>query len=317
VYGNGELNMRFQKEFNHLWTNSRDFLHTQTFEYFESDTIEEADIPADATIDAVFTSANFRTYVSSSNGPTFSVIRGENEIADRIVEHIEAAQSSIHIASGHLRSRPVTEALIAKYEANPSLDVKVYLDGQEYVSSYTNRLELQKREACLEAAGTSIAKQQDCLDKGFHYAYPVYEAGIDLRFKYYSYRWHYSYAPQMHHKYIIIDGKTVISGSYNLSDNAEHNTMENMVIYEEAGFPEVVAAYNENFASIWNTGDGLLDDLMGEIEGSSRVPIVFDAMSLTYSQVNTLKRAISSACPEVNSNDYRRNPERHFVCYRD
>lgn len=41
------------------------------------------------------------------------------------------ADESIWVGSGHLRSRPVAEALIAKRAADPMIDIRVYLDGQE------------------------------------------------------------------------------------------------------------------------------------------------------------------------------------------
>lgn len=316
TFGNAELNMRFQKEFNHMWKHSRDFSHTETFEFVESDAIDESMIPDDPSVDAVFTSANFKTFFSSRFGETFSVIRGRNEVADKIVEHINAAEKSIWIASGHLRSRPISEALLAKHAADPDLDIKVYLDGQEYVSEFAHREEVATTEECLVEAGDSETKQQDCLDKDYHYSFDVDRAGIDLRFKYYAYRWHYSYAEQMHHKYMIIDGERVLSGSYNYSDNAEHNTLENMVIYEEAGFPGIVSRFEENFMSIWNTGDGLYDALMTQIETDTQVPLVFTPMAITWDQVNDLKRAISSNCPEANSTEFRQTPERHQVCFK-
>ncbi len=317
VSGNGELNLNFQREFNHLWGNSRDFTHDQTFTFFESDSIEESMINDDPNAEAVFTSANFKTSVSARFGNTFSVIAGKNTMSDRIVELIEGAETSIRIASGHLRSRQVSEALLAKVAANPSLDVKVYLDAQEYVSEFTHDKQLEARETCLAAAGTSVSKNQKCLDKGFHYAFDIKEAGIPTRFKSYSYRWHYSYAVQMHHKYLIIDNDTVMSGSYNLSDNAEHNTMENMVIYKRAGFPNIVDAFTENFESIWNTGEGLLPGLIDEIKTARVVPIVYPSMALTWDEVRNLKRTISSECPMVNSSDFRQSPERHFTCPRN
>lgn len=317
VSGNGELNLSFQREFNHLWGNSRDFTDTQTFTFFESDSIEDSMISDDPNTEAVFTSANFKTSVSSRYGNTFSVIAGKNTMSDRIVELIEGAQTSIRIASGHLRSRQVSEALLAKVSANPGLDVKVYLDAQEYVSEFTHNKELDRRETCLTAAGSSVSKQQKCLDKGFHYAFDIKEAGIPVKFKSYSYRWHYSYAVQMHHKYLIIDNDTVMSGSYNLSDNAEHNTMENMVIYKRAGFPNIVDDFVANFDSIWTTGEGLLPDLLDEIKTANLVPIVYPSMALTWDEVRNLKRTISSECPRVNSAEFRRTPERHFVCPRN
>ena len=81
----------------------------------------------------------------------------------------------------------------------------------------------------------------------------LYEVITAVRYKYYAYRWHYSYAIQMHHKYMIVDGKRLFTGSYNYSDNAEHNTMENVVIYDAAAFPALVAAFVANFEALWQT----------------------------------------------------------------
>ena len=316
TFGSEELNLRFQREFNHMWRHSRDFDNGASLPFYETDTIDEAMIVDDPSVDAVFTSANFKTYVSSRYGETFSVIRGRNEVADTVVEHIERATTSIWIASGHLRSRPISEALLRAHEANPDLDIRVYLDGQEYVSEYTNELEKRGTQECLVEAGDSESRWQDCLDKDYHYSFDVDRAGIDLRFKYYAYRWHYTYAEQMHHKYMIIDGARVLSGSYNYSDNAEHNTLENMVVYEDAGFPGIVRQFEENFLRMWDTGRDLYDGLVNEIASSDRIDLVFEPMALTWSQVRELKQTISASCPEANSYEFRREPERHQVCYR-
>jgi phosphatidylserine/phosphatidylglycerophosphate/cardiolipin synthase-like enzyme len=318
TFGNAELNMRFQKEFNHVWAHSRDYDNGAGHEFFETDTIDESMIPEDPTVDAVFTSDNFRTYYSSRYGETFSVERGRNTVADEIVEYIDAAEESIWIASGHLRSRPISEALLRKAENNPGVDIKVYLDGQEYVSEWAHNEEVSDQEDCLEEAGDSEAQRQDCLDKSYHYSFDIDRAGnIDLRFKYYAYRWHYTYAEQMHHKYMIVDGETVLSGSYNYSDNAEHNTIENMVVYHEEGFPGIVQKYQDNFLKIWDTGEGKYDDLMDRIESGESFPLVFDSMALTWDEVNDLKSAIYYNCEDVNSQDFRRHPERHTMCYKD
>ncbi len=316
----GELVLRFQMEFNHLWANSRDLVWDASLEWTQSIDIHEGMIVDDAWMDAVFTSANFRTYESSTYGPTFSVIRGENEISDTLVTLIEQAETSIHVASGHLRSRPVAEALLAKWAANPQMDIRIYLDNQEYISEwYNNQQEIDLLQ-CLEDAEGSEARTQDCIDKGFYFSHPIYEADIPLRFKYYCYRWHYTYAEQMHHKYLIFDGKTLATGSYNLSDNAEHNTMENMVIYHADRFPNLVADFETNFESIWVTGeaDGLYTDLIDEIENgtSSSFPIIFPSMALTYDEVTALKDAIYENCPDINSDDFRQNPGDHRYCDR-
>lgn len=51
----------------------------------------------------------------------------------------------------------------------------------------------------------------------------------------------------MHNKVIVIDGRTVITGSFNFTHNAEHFNAENMVVIRSAG---VAKKYLENFAVI-------------------------------------------------------------------
>jgi phosphatidylserine/phosphatidylglycerophosphate/cardiolipin synthase-like enzyme len=48
----------------------------------------------------------------------------------------------------------------------------------------------------------------------------------------------------MHHKAIVIDGVTVVTGSYNFSDNAEENNDENTLIIHD---PDLAARFTEEF----------------------------------------------------------------------
>lgn len=316
--GNSELNLRYQREFNYLWDNGREFVWNEDLAPIGHLDITEDLIVDDPDVDAIFTSTNFEAYENARYGPTFRSISGLNTVADRWVALIEGAQRSIRIASGHLRSRPIAEALIRAQQANPALDIRVYLDGQEYISEYTHDLQVQELDACLADASTET-QTQGCLDRGFLFGYQIHAAGIDTRFKYYAYRWNYSYAPQMHHKYMIVDDEILITGSYNLSDNAEHNTMENDTILRGDAYREVIDAYIDNFDAIWLTGeeDGLFASLMDDVQnGTGDFPIVFDAMALDHDRVTALKRAIRDACPEVDSDAYRRNAAAHRYCDR-
>lgn len=313
-----ELALELQREFDLIWETSRDFVLDQPFQQVTTLPIADWMLLDDPRVEARFTSANFDTFVSSL-GPGFSTVSGRNAVSDRLVELIQSAKSSIVVASGHLRSRPVAEAILARHAENPDLDIRIYLDGQEYISQYTHILQEKDLAACLEKAGTSVSKQQACTDKGFYFSYPMVAAGIDLRFKHYAYRWHYSYAEQMHHKYLLIDGETLASGSYNLSDNAEHQTLENMVIYSGGAYAPLVAAFSENFEGMWQTGEaeGRYAELLDEIQnGSGPVPIVYPSMALGWEQVTTLKQAIRDACTDVDSEDFRVHPEKHFTCSR-
>jgi len=51
-----------------------------------------------------------------------------------------------------------------------------------------------------------------------------------------------------HHKFAILDGTTVITGSFNWSENAQKVNWENLVVI---GCPTLAACYAEQFDSIW------------------------------------------------------------------
>lgn len=317
--GNAEANLAFQREFNRLWENSRDFAGPASAQRLDSRPIAEGDIPDHADFEATFTSDNFDASSSTRHGATFSTVRGRNTVSNALVELIGRARRSIRIATGHFASRPVAEALVEAKRRDPNLDIQVYIDGQEYLSASAEREQVRRRDTCLAEAGESEAKQELCEAKDFIYGYTLHAAGIDVRYKTYAYRWNVAYAAQMHHKYFIVDDSIVASGSYNLSDNAEHNTMENMVFYEGPSFAPLAESFVSNFRGMWDTGrnEGLYDGMMSTLATVPRtVPIVFPSMALTWDEVTDLRSAIRQACPAVDSAAYRQNAPSYRSCTR-
>lgn len=53
----------------------------------------------------------------------------------------------------------------------------------------------------------------------------------------------------MHNKFIVVDGKTVQSGSYNYSSSAATRNAENVMVVRDA--PDVAAAYRGEFSRLW------------------------------------------------------------------
>ena len=312
IQGDRYLLEAYQKEFNHLWTHSRDFEGEATPISTDVSNIEVGN-SANAS-EAVFTSDNFSVYESSRYGWTFRVESGRNRVANRLIDLIMNAESSISIASGHMRSHSIAQALIAKQQVNPDIEIRIILDGQEYISSSYNATQQRKQQACLETAGDSESKRQKCMDVGYLYSYDLSEAGLDLRFKYYAFRWDYSYAKQMHHKYFIIDDSIVATGSYNLSDNAEHNTFENVTILRGETYEDVIEAYVDNFDFIWNRGNEDYATMMSELPTLDVIPLVFDSMAISQPQVAALKSLIASLCPAVWSQEFRSEPSAHRNC---
>jgi cardiolipin hydrolase len=52
----------------------------------------------------------------------------------------------------------------------------------------------------------------------------------------------------MHHKFVVIDGAKVLSGSFNWTMQAVMGNKENVIVTEE---PEIVAPFAEEFESLW------------------------------------------------------------------
>ena len=250
------------------------------------------------------------------SGDTFR-ITDSSVVSDALVEAIGRARVSIHVASGHLRSRPVSEALMAAKQAHPELDLRVYLDGQEYISSWYQGQQERELVDCL-ANATTDTQERNCREKGFLFGYQVGQSGVDVRYKYYSYRWHYSYAPQMHDKFMVIDGQELWTGSYNLSDNAERNTFENMLMFRGDRFAELVASYEAAFESMWETNrhDGTIERVLDDVRTSDTIPLVFTPMAMSWSEVERLKDEIANNCSAINSEPFRTAPENHRTCPR-
>ncbi len=54
---------------------------------------------------------------------------------------------------------------------------------------------------------------------------------------------------KMHNKFAVIDGSTVITGSYNWTTTAERVNHENLLIF--TGAPQVARAYTKEFNLLW------------------------------------------------------------------
>jgi phosphatidylserine/phosphatidylglycerophosphate/cardiolipin synthase-like enzyme len=54
----------------------------------------------------------------------------------------------------------------------------------------------------------------------------------------------------MHHKVFVIDGKTVVMGSFNFSESADEKNDENLLIIED---PELAKKYLAEFERVYAT----------------------------------------------------------------
>lgn len=144
------------------------------------------------------------------NGSTIEVyFSPEDGTLEHILTAINAAQESIDFMAYSFTTDELANAMIERSKAGVS--VRGVFDKDQYHSN----------------AGT----EYDVLKS----------AGIDV--------WLDGNPRLMHHKVIIIDQKVVITGSYNFSNNAEHNNDENTLIIHN---PDIATQYMREFQQIYD-----------------------------------------------------------------
>jgi phosphatidylserine/phosphatidylglycerophosphate/cardiolipin synthase-like enzyme len=315
IQHSAELVAAYQHEFDILWKGSRELAGGAAPQGQSTANITVADAPDDAGIEAKFTSANMTP--GGSDGTTWKTDTNSLAMASVWVDAIQRAHTSIHIASTHLRMRPVVEALLAKKQAQPSIDIELYLDQQEWISTSGDKAQADALLHCLAAATTDTQKR-DCEYNDYLFSKMVADAGIAVRFKSYAYRWDATYAIQQHSKYMVVDGQELITGSYNLSMNSEHDTFENAIHITSPLYAPLVSQYEQNFATIFETGraNHLLDSLRSTVMTAPVIPMLFDPMALTWSELDQLRTLIRQNCALADSTDFRDNPPAHRTCTR-
>lgn len=118
----------------------------------------------------------------------------DDGVERRIVELISGASQSIEMLAFSFTSDPIAAAILAK--ADEGLAIRIVLDFDQ---AYSN----------------TGGEYQNLLD-----------AGLDVRL---DGNWE-----DMHHKVIVIDGETVITGSYNFSRSAAERNDENVLVITDA-----------------------------------------------------------------------------------
>ncbi len=137
----------------------------------------------------------------------------QNSIEGRLIEKINAAQSSIHIASFEFDLTPVAEALIAAKQRG--VDVRWVTDDEHGL------------EADEEPGHGQFAMLQ--------------QKGIEVRSD--------SRSALMHNKFWIFDRQTVWTGSTNITVSGIFEQNNNAVVVRS---PDAAAIYEREFAEMWD-----------------------------------------------------------------
>lgn len=140
---------------------------------------------------------------------------------EAIIREIKNAEKTIYIAMYVLSEDEIIEELINAKKRK--VDVKILLDWEGVEGGYTREMKMRK-------------------------------AGIDIRIA------KRKENANMHNKFAVIDGKVVITGSYNWTRNAEELNDENLLIIKDE--PEIAKKFQEYFLKKFK--EGSVSDVIGK-----------------------------------------------------
>lgn len=127
-----------------------------------------------------------------------------------VVSEVNHAKKYVDVAIYSFTSKPIAKALIRAFQRG--VKVRVIIDEGTSRSRY--------------CVGPKLAS-----------------AGIPVRYK------KGSGGGLMHNKVAVIDGKVLLTGSFNWTSSAERRNDENLLVIK--GVPQVVKAYRERFEKLW------------------------------------------------------------------
>jgi len=180
--------------------------------------------------------------------------------------------ASIDIAVFSFTTVELADELLRIAAENPTVNVRLLTDlsqlsqSQNHMSPYIEfAARADYRNACKSLRGH--AKQADCRDKLATLLDGAQIDNVDVCYKYYN---AYVYgrggrvvlehrlSRLMHHKAIIVNGETLVTGSYNFSPTARNKNYENMMVFSGSNERTIVGDFAAEFQALWSDNDRVL-----------------------------------------------------------
>ncbi len=202
----------------------------------------------------------------------FSSERGVN-LDDVIVDAWALAEgaarrgedASIDIAIFAFTTQELADELLRLAKDNPTLRIRLMADlsqvsqSQRHMSPYVEYAAVGNyREACKVFASRD---RRDCRTRLSTLLEDTLLDNVEVSYKYYD---AYVYGPGgrimlehrlsklMHHKFVVVNGKHLVTGSYNFSPTARRNNYENLMVFSGSNERDMVADYTAEFTTMWN-----------------------------------------------------------------
>lgn len=279
------LSQMYQSEFDFLWSQSKNFGMTKNY-FFNTN----------AKI-ASFAEPGIRAYFNSSILNKASKKKNQINIEDYIltmpiVESINAAKHTIIIASTRIKLFPIYTALMRA--ANRGVKIKIIVTQAQYEPFYKRKRQKSIKNCEQEfRVHCSIGiKYSSLLERA-----SLLQKNIEVRVKFFDLRPLQSIQKQMHHKYILIDGRHLLTGSFNWSFSAEFQHIENLLSIDKNYFPKIVVGFKNNFSQLWienrQNFTHFYNQLAKNLIKEEKFKCHFTPMTLTYLQVDAVRKLLA------------------------
>ncbi len=249
VFTNGPdyLLKNFENEFAVLWNSSKDMISgpkDAVEDRLPYDDKNHQTLGKEVTLYSSSMNYNYvdNTAAASQDGRFIKLApkgggNGPYTVRDAIISAIKNAKKSIHCSFNHFNMLEISQALVEA--SKRGVDVKLTVDNQEFREKWSAQ--------GIEMTPYFVENWKK-LPGNANKTAPA-------RVKFYS----HSPNPAMwylnHHKFFLVDSgasdAVLFTGSYNLSETAEHNQFDNMVSYAGSKFANLQKSFLDEFSKLW------------------------------------------------------------------
>ncbi len=303
VFTNGpdHLLKNFENEFAVLWNSSKDMVSGP------QDAVDDR-LPYDANnhqtlgkeVTLYSSSMNYNyvdnTAAASQEGKFIKLVpkgggNGPYTVRDAIIGAIKKAKKTIHCSFNHFNLLEISQALV---EASArGVDVKLTVDNQEFREKWSAQgIEMTPYfvENWKKISGNANKTAPVRVKFYSHYPNPA--------------KWYLN-----HHKFFLVDSGTtdavLFTGSYNLSETAEHNQFDNMVSYAGPKFSALQKSFLEEFGKLWSLERDAADKPKADAVAvfttvtNGSLPIHSQRpVSMTFEEIIKLRQDVRAMAPD-------------------
>lgn len=242
-------------------------------------------LPQDSAIQVYFNhnEAQGKEYLESYR----NIVREGDNLEAIIIEQINSANKSIDIAVQEINLSQLARAIVAKKERG--IRVRIVIENNYNLP--LNKLNNNDGLAILKRANIPIIDDREDGSKG---------SGL------------------MHHKFMVIDGKKVVTGSANFTLSGIHGDFDNLATRGNANHllvinsPELANIFTQEFNYLWGDGVGRKQDSLFGLKKPDRSPqtikigdttlsVKFSPTSPTKSWNNSTNGLIANTLQSANN----------------